>query len=215
MTLKHVTDVSVADWFVDSDADWWSKVILGPPGYESYVRVLYDLDPEGPDEIDETVRQAVRAVLAEHTASPDECYFGLWEGNGSIEAASLRTVDLEARRYGPNIPHPAAYGPEVLNGPKVAVSENAITYRAFYLFFGPLEQMNQWGASNLTPDWPRDHMNGPNVMWPADHTWFMAADADPDWFGVGGSEALIADLLADTRFEAIRTTYGPHQPEYR
>ena len=39
------------------------------------------------------------------------------------------------------------------------------------------------------------------------------------WFDVGvggvGTQALIDALLADPRLDAVPTTYGPDQPEYR
>jgi hypothetical protein len=41
-------------------------------------------------------------------------------------------------------------------------------------------------------------------MWPADHAWFVATEIDHPWTGIGGSEALIQDLLDADRLNVTR-----------
>jgi hypothetical protein len=43
----------------------------------------------------------------------------------------------------------------------------------------------------------------PNLIWPEDRLWFVSTGIESDSTVVGGDEALISDLLADTRFEAL------------
>jgi hypothetical protein len=118
---------------------------------------------------------AVIDVLARHTASPERCLFGLWEGWGWIDwmADDLRAA---ARLEVPN--------------------------RAYLLFEGPLEAVDQiaW-RFNRDPDQALTR-GAPNLIWPADRSWFVASEVDLDSTFVGGSKSLIDDLLADSRLEA-------------
>ena len=41
---------NAAAWFVEADADWWTKVTLGPPGFAAYARVLHNLDEGAPEQ---------------------------------------------------------------------------------------------------------------------------------------------------------------------
>ncbi|MDQ3158239.1 MAG: hypothetical protein M3Q98_16215 [Actinomycetota bacterium] len=226
MPLIPQSDVSPADWFVDADADWWTKVILGPPGFEAYARVLYDLDEEAPIESGERMRADLHAVLVRHTATPEDCYFALWDGWGDMEGgrrdiglryavtygssrlvrwgARLKTARAKRRNYAP------AFAQSFLDGQKVSVPN-----RDFYLFSGSVGDPVDWGAADYARGLPRDHSTPPALMWPADRSWFVAGDVDPDWIGVGGSQALIDEILAAERLDVVPTTYGPDQPEYR
>jgi hypothetical protein len=44
----------------------------------------------------------------------------------------------------------------------------------------------------------------PNMIWPADRTWFLASEIDFDSTLVGGGEQLVQEVLDDPRFEAFR-----------
>jgi hypothetical protein len=68
------------------------------------------------------------------------------------------------------------------------------------LFEGPL-------AAATTMGWQmtgafRDPQS-PNLFWPDDQAWCVAAEIDLDSTFVGGSVALIDDLLTDGRLEAL------------
>lgn len=227
MPLRPLSDVSPADWFVDSDAPWHVKVGLGPPGFEAYARVFYDLDEDAPADTDERLRSDLRDVLAGHTTTPGDCFFALWDGT----AVSLRggRQDIGLRWFVPKgaapadireakrltaaaklVDYAAAFAQSFLYGPKVAVPN-----RDYYLFAGSLFEPLDWGAADYAPGVPRDLPSDPALMWPADHACFAASDVNADWLGVGGTQALIDELLADRRFDAIATGYGPEQPGYR
>lgn len=43
---------------------------------------------------------------------------------------------------------------------------------------------------------------------------FEAMDTDQDWLGVGGTAALIDELLANRMIDVVPATYGPAPLEY-
>jgi len=181
--LRPLSDTSAADWFVDSEADWWTKVCLGPPGYETYARVFYDINEDAPAHADAIVRQNLRRVLARHSPA-GEFFFGVWNGNPGSErwlAGARISVHTEPGRTG----HDAAA-------------------RTYHLFTGPLSQAHE-----------ADDGHGVALTWPADHAWFVAGDVDPDWIGVGGSQALIDELAADATLDVELTTYDATRWEDR
>jgi len=68
-----------ADWFVEAQADWSDKVAYGPPGFDSYVRIPYDMTGEVTDG---TVMERALSLLAEHTTTPQHIRVGIWIGWG-------------------------------------------------------------------------------------------------------------------------------------
>jgi hypothetical protein len=135
MPLHLLTDVSAADWIARPDADDMARILMGPPGFEAYARVLYPLESDAPDS-DLVQRARARVTLARHTSTPDHCYFGLWHGNGADTDWEQRSADI----------------------PRLA-----IPHRDYYLFEGPLADGDDWGDDG--PDmggipahleWPAD-----------------------------------------------------------
>lgn len=220
MSLRPRADVAPADWFVQSQANWQDLVGFGPPGFDSYARVFFEVDEDGDLRSDHEVFADLVSVVAAHTSTPDDAFFGLWDGYSDIHggdrlgyvffgpgARALAALSRLTRPLRRRIP--PAFAPEVIDGPKVVV-EN----REFYLFSGPLAHAGDWGAAPIRPGWGRD-ISTPSLMWPADHAWFVASDTDPDWIGVGGSEDLITALLTDPRLDAETAVYGLDYPESR
>jgi hypothetical protein len=90
-------------------------ILFGPAGYEAYARLRYIPDPSRPGQAEADVElpenhpsditQARRALhlLSRFTATPQQCYFCIWEGYSDIELpASVRRgplVNLPHRRY--------------------------------------------------------------------------------------------------------------------
>jgi hypothetical protein len=74
-----------------------------------------------------------------------------------------------------------------MQGPRVRIPA-----RDYLLFRGSLHDAGTWGAR--LPAW-RARINSPNLMWPADHAWFVATEIDNAWTGIGGNAALAAELL--------------------
>lgn len=226
MALSPLSDVSPAGWFVSSDADWWDKVCLGPPGFDAYARVFDDLGDDAHENAPEQIRAALRSILARHTATAETCYFAMWDGWCTLEGGShgVRKFGAKSRSFpqrytdkpgrfftrSRSINYAPAYDPAFVHGPKVSVPN-----REFYLFKGPLTLDLDWGAADFEPGFPRDIPNEPALMWPYDHAWFAAADVDPDWIGIDGSHDLINELIADPRFDAASANYDATDWETR
>lgn len=212
MPLRPVSETAPGDWLSHAEPT------LGPPGFESYVRILHPWtdSEEGQERIEghlpEDELAALVDVLSRHTRTPADCYHALWDGYGAIaggEAASfLSFAAIPAAWPGriftkpkpPPLP-PPAFAPEVMDGPRLDAAG-----RDHLLFVGPLADAGQWGAASFGHGIPRD-INSPNLLWPADHTWCVATDIDTTWTGVGGLAVLTEDLLADSRLEVVRTRY--------
>ncbi|WP_063023530.1 hypothetical protein [Nocardia niwae] len=209
MPLRHEPDVSKAAWFTERGDPWMQLCSIGPSGFARYARLFHPVaprdDPSDPaillnleGDLDSEVLQRLVAILAGHTGTPEECYFGLWDGFGDIHGGSSvavafsvgEPVDLTAA---PTVA--PAFPPHVLEGPRLRIPA-----RDYLLFRGPLGEAGQWGAADLLPDWPRT-INSPNLIWPADQAWFVATEIDLPWTGVAGSAALIEALRADAALD--------------
>ena len=77
------------------------------------------------------------------------------------------------------------YPPEVIGGPRISLPG-----REYILLRGPLSGIGE----------VRDEL-WPSLVWPGDRAWCVATDVDLDSTYVGGSAALIAELLDDLRLE--------------
>jgi hypothetical protein len=111
-------------------------------------------------------------VLAGHTASPGDCWFGVWEGWGGLEGGGGDASPL-LRRADPGVLH--------------------LPGRTYLLLTGPLRAALEIGS------WPRPDWfipQSPNIFWPADRAWFAATEVDFDSTLVGGSHELVDALLA-------------------
>ncbi len=140
-------------------------------------------------DLPEPVLGSLCDVLAKHTRTPGRCWFCLWDGYGWISGSPSVSV------LGDPAPIPPVFGPATLSAPRVGLPE-----RAYLLFEGPLgaaSDMGWWGANGelVTPQ-------SPNLFWPDDRAWCVATEIDLDSTFVGGSAALIDDVLRDDRLEA-------------
>nr|MCW2727019.1 hypothetical protein [Aeromicrobium sp.] len=215
MTLRPLTDLTAADWFVHDPAPAALRTHLGPSGFAAYVRVLHGPTGQGDrfeGHLDGTLLAALVDVLARHTSAASDCFFALWEGYGDIhggEAAGFLTAFSGPTRWPgriftkerPKAPPPPAFPPEVMDGPLLTANGEA-----HFLFAGSLADAGQWGAASYGSGVPRD-INSPNLMWPADRAWFVTTSIEGTWTGVGGSEGLISALLHDARLEVVRQRY--------
>lgn len=183
---------------------------IGPEGFAAHARLFHPLiEGDLPDEqgllqvqgrLDRPLLGALVGVLARHTAAPDDCFFGLWEGFGDLHGSPC--VGFLGGRFGRGRrppPVPPAFPREVMDAPRLVLPN-----RAYLLFRGPLSDAGEWGVADAAPGWPRP-INSPNLMWPADRAWFVATEIDLPWTGIAGSGELVADLLdtADIDVEAV------------
>jgi hypothetical protein len=157
---------------------------------------------------------ALSDVLARHTTTPDRCHFGLWEGYGwigwmAVEMRPAAKLGLPNRTY------------LLFEGPLAAISD--LGWRADLSDGSPRmraldrrpigfqERARAFVWPNKTervshrppaPSAATLHRESPNLIWPADRSWFVASEIDLDSTFVGGSTELINELLADSRLEA-------------
>jgi hypothetical protein len=132
------------------------------------------------------------ATLAEHTSTPDSCWFCLWDGYGWLHGSPSVAI------IGPggSIPVPPALPAEVLDGPRVRLPG-----RDYLLFAGPLAAVSELG---WTDPYGLFLPQSPNLFWPQDHAWCVASEIDLFCTLVAGSAALAEALVGDPRLEAWR-----------
>ncbi|GAA1594559.1 hypothetical protein GCM10009804_59010 [Kribbella hippodromi] len=203
-------DVGAAEWVVAGVGAFGSGVGgLVPHGFEAYARVLHSASAVG----GAAVTWAEVAEWSGGVVHPRVQFGALadrrWRGKGSRVPAD-RPWD-EGPEVG-TLPAPqlAALG-EVLarhteagercwfcvwdgygaDGPLVELPN-----RSYVLMEGPLGAAGEL-ARSLLPQ-------SPNLFWPDDRAWCVATEIDLDSTYLGGTAALIADVLADERLEAVR-----------
>jgi hypothetical protein len=167
------------------------------------------------------------SILRGWTATPDQCWFCLWDGYG-YGSGSGESVPLIAVRGGPAGEDPpdgdpldgdpldedpldedpledAALRPDlfedpvpeaVRQGPRVELPD-----REYLLYAGPVEAAVGAGG-------PLYAGQSANLWWPQDRAWCVASEIDLPWTYVGGAAALIDQLVADQRIEALRAGPG-------
>jgi hypothetical protein len=211
---RPVTDLSPADWVVEGIDREDGVGSLLPTGFEGYARILHPAEQARGGEPRRVswaeVAQANRRRLhrlvqfdALIGVDRDEqsdyaCAIGAMpdEVSGAFcEVVSRHTESADECWFGLWDGWGGIAGSrEVIEGPKVSVPG-----RDYILLRGPLA-----GIRQLPDDlWP-------SLVWPDDRAWCFATDIDLDSTYVGGSAALVADLLGDPRFES-----WPARPEDR
>lgn len=183
MPLKPLTDLSAADWFVQADADVWTKICLGPPGYEAYARVSFLPDDDDAYHCDRETMAIALDALAPHTTTPEQIFVGIWHGWGSWDEPSR----LARHR------------------PRLSVSDHRGEIRDYVLLEGPLDGALTRESLGLDP--AHGGAPTPHLLWPADRAWFIASDVDPDWFGISGPQAVIDELMAVDGLDIAPSTY--------
>ena len=219
VTVRHEPDVSVADWFINADAPWNHLACQGPPGFEAYADVWLDDGEREHSPDDHEIYRLVVEIAANHTSAPSEATFGLWEGDGSISGGwgmlyssrlprwwTRRRLPGRIARYtntGPWTKMPDAFDETIMAGPRADLRG----FRAYLLFVGAMTDYGQWPVQP-TPDGYLPQPYVPAIAWPADHTWFIAADTDDCALTIGGTRELIDEVLAHPDLDARPTVYG-------
>ena len=146
-----------------------------------------------PGSLNPALLAALCDVLARHTKTPARCWFCVWDGyyDPAPEGATATfTTDAdpgeewESDVLAPTIP------PEIAEGPRVELPE-----RAYLLLEGPLDAAGEL-AMPLRPQ-------SPNLFWPDDRAWCVTTETDLDSTYLGGTAALVTDILTDERLEAV------------
>lgn len=131
------------------------------------------------------------AVLGEHTADPERCYFGLCEIN---HHPLVDAVEAEQGKQ-PRLELPVGRDHLVLAGPLAAVIQIGDADPPGLTSFAPVGAEEPWERPEPNPTDPF-WREAPSLIWPADHSWFVASEVDFDSTLVGGSRALIDALVA-------------------
>jgi hypothetical protein len=166
-------------------------------------------------ELPRDLLSALCEVLEEHTATPQRCWYCIWDGWGWIEGSPAAGIAVLSDEVEGPIEMPPAFPPEIMDGPRVS-----LPHRDYILFEGTLRSATElgwrfgellsaahpelgFGAGDFDPQ-------SPNLFWPHDHAWCVATEIDLDSTYVGGSRALVEALQKDPRFEAL-----PARPDDR
>jgi hypothetical protein len=195
---EHVTltgDVTPAGWIAERLHPFGQDVgSVVPTGFAAYVRITNGQSRNGVLGHDQA--GAVAGTLSKHTSRPDACWFCLWDGYGYLHRGGMAWFvfarppfarirrgfrRLRLRWSRPRVSHLRAW-------PRVRLPN-----RDYLLFRGSIAQAAGW-------------QDGPNLWWPDDRAWCVASEIDLVHTYVGGSKALIADLIAGVKVEASPAT---------
>lgn len=152
--------------------------------------------------LDRTSFEALADVLARHTTTPARTLVAFWVGYGLwprawADAPTTRRPVRESYVFERPLDQVATLCAEA---PAVrwALGETggAVWFRSDGVTTTPSaeEQLEVMG---------RHQWQSPSAWWPADRAWATSNDTDLDSTLVGGSRALVADLLADDRLEVL------------
>jgi hypothetical protein len=132
--------------------------------------------------------EVLAGILRGWTATPEQCWFCVWDGWGWEGAVALSTEG------GAPLPEPIPTA--VRQGPRVRLPN-----RDYLLYAGPVEAVT--AVAPLSGD-----DQTPNLWWPTDRAWCVASEIDLPWTYLAGPAGLIRTVLADPRLEALPTRPG-------
>lgn len=143
-------------------------------------------------ELKEPELAALCIVLEAHTENPRNCFFGLSTIYSGVASAYPDVVQLQwpARTFA------------VFEGPLSAADQvgyESSQYGRVVLVDGRLRQV---------PPTPRWFSQAPNLIWPADHSWFVQSEYDLDSTLVGGNRVLVDALLDSAELETWEVERG-------
>ncbi|MBM4696540.1 hypothetical protein [Prescottella equi] len=112
MGITRCADLTVARWLERSDEDWRHLAARGPRDFEKHARLRFIPDPSFPGQSEGDVRRAPGALsdneqlgvalaeLTPYTATPDDCYFCIWEGWPSFSGDDpMPRISIPNRAY--------------------------------------------------------------------------------------------------------------------
>lgn len=112
MSITRCADLTVARWLERSAEDWRHLAARGPRDFEKHARLRFIPDPSFPGQSEGDVRRAPGALsdneqlgvalakLAPYTATPDDCYFCIWEGWPSFSGDDpMPRISIPNRAY--------------------------------------------------------------------------------------------------------------------
>jgi len=190
-----------------------------PSSYDAYVRIFHpasdrDGDPVTWTEVAKALGRTAHREMQWHKLVGSSDPFGMsgseWPGGipatGELDSASLEALLCVLAGHTPN-PEYCLFGLSTIFAGVDEAFPTAIQLRFpgrdYVVFSGPLSAANQVGyelsAGKFDPAsrWTQS----PNLIWPSDHSWYVASEYDLDSTLVGGSRELIDAIMAARQLE--------------
>ena len=177
----------------------WSKRTLHPQSEFDTVAIP-ESKPEEPlpwrqgprnGTLDPDDLRALLAILDHHTDTPERCWFCIWAGYGWSRGSSAVLARSGSGPVPDPEPRPEPVPRYVREGPLVE-----LPWRDYFLFTGPISDALAFVSTQGQT---------PNLFWPSDRSWCVASEIDLYWTYVGGSEAMVDQVLASADIEAQPT----------
>ena len=185
--VQPVKWVTVAEWAGRVHHPLMSFEGISSPvaGHGAGVRPWRE-DPNHGSMEEETATE-LAAFLSRFTGTPEQCYFGVWEGYGQYSGG---TTMFTSDGSGSPLPTPR----EIRRAQRIRGCD-----RNYLLYAGELQDITAFYTNSLSEP--------PNIWWPADRTWFVAADIDLVSTYIGASQERIEALLSHPALEAVPAEY--------
>jgi hypothetical protein len=181
----------------------WGKISSSQPGPLKAAEVFAGRShPNNPHRgnLNGWALEALCAVLAGHTTTPQTCYFAVWEGCGGLGEPRPGSFMTAYHRSDPN-PSPPRPAPAEwqldLSGPRFPMPRRD----SYYLFEGHVGEavrIGQWVHETFFIS------QSPHFFWPADHAWYVGTEIDDDSTFIGGSCELVNELCASEVLEVLQ-----------
>ncbi|GAA4844435.1 hypothetical protein GCM10023221_23380 [Luteimicrobium xylanilyticum] len=196
----------------------WTS-ISGAPGDSVTLADGREAGPPGDGALDPAAWSALAHHLGRRTAAPDLLTAGVWNGYGELRPGRSSQLFLAVDEGVPT-PDELERAHAHAKTELVASVDPEITSAADD---GPLLELpgRDYVLLDATTDelvdgsWTRTSGLGwyrglpgasPNLLWPADRAWSVASEIDFDSTLVGGTRALVEEILADEALEAFEVT---------
>lgn len=151
-------------------------------------------------------------VLAEHSADPKQCFFGLCLIN---HGWMWEALPHSQRR--PQLKLPLGRDHLVLSGPLAAVGQMRTPENTKNLSSISRITFGAEGSPDEVPEFAPDEAfwrESPSLIWSADRSWFVVSEVDFDSTLIGGSRELVDALVADPGLEVYEVQPGTLLTEF-
>ena len=149
--------------------------------------------------------EALADVLARHTTTPERTLVAFWVGYGVWPLGAWHDVPTTRgpvresflfQRALVDVPTLCAEAPAV-SWATEAGTKTVMTFRS------DGAEVKRPSDDELFEMWAPHQWQSPSAWWPEDRAWATSNDTDLDSTLVGGTRALVDDLLADDRLEVL------------
>lgn len=193
--FTYVHDLSAADWIFENldEFSWEGQDSLStfiPKGFESYIAIRHDNAVVESEEGIEIDWEIFTKKLLPFTSTPEDCYYGLWEGYGNEYL--VRHSELFKKNFG--------------EGKEKILDYREVNFLSFpfgrnlFLFKGKL--LDSLNLEFNDPNWMS--RTRPNIAWPSDKNWIYFNEIDFEVTLLAGSEELIASIESSDLYKTER-----------